>query len=182
MWGFKPCLRDLLCACASSDWAPHPAYCTSQSDSPLGPPCLAPWRDAKPSAHSCLYIISPRFRSCFSSFSQRAALCSHFSPFSDFPDRPGLFLWWMSLIISFQSQEEERGGSQFRGITLTGETVSPWLPRGNGAEMDSCYKRRGGDNWWCSPAWWLHFAFPSVVSCVARRAVLTLSVGHILQP
>lgn len=39
------------------------------------------------------------------------------------------------------------GGSQFRTIGLTRETVSPWLSRGNGAEMDSCYKRRGGGNW-----------------------------------
>lgn len=90
-------------------------------------------------------------------------LCRHFSPFLNFSDRLKPLLWWMSLIISFQSQEVWRGGSQFRSIALTGETVSPWLPRGNGAEMDSCYKHRGGDNWWCLLVQWLHPPFPLLV-------------------
>lgn len=128
---------------------------------PKGPPCLVPGRSTKPSAHRHISISFSLFApSLFPLSSGPSPLCRHFSPFSDFPDRLRLLLWWMSLIISFQSQEEERGGSQFRTIALTGETVSPWLPRGNGAEMDSCYEHRGGDNWWCLLAQWLHSASP----------------------
>lgn len=118
------------------------------------------------STQTYLYIIFFPLHTSFI-FSLQAPLCHHFSPLSDFLDRLGPLLWWMSLIISFQSQEEERGGSQFRTIALTGETVSPWLPRGNGAEMDSCYKRR---RWW-----WCFLAFPST-------AWLSLCRGHTLCP
>lgn len=125
---------------------------------PKGPPCLVPGTSTKPSAHR---HISLSFSLCsLSHFLQVPFILLPFLTISHHPDRLRPLLWYMCLIISFQSQEEERGESQFRGIALTGETFSPWLPRGNGAEMDSCYKCRGGDNWWCLPARWLHSEFP----------------------
>lgn len=94
------------------------------------------------------------------------SLPTFFSPFSIVQPFPSvfqtglsLFLWYMCLIISFQSQGEDRGRSQFRTIALTGETVSSTLPKGKGAGMDLCYKCRGGDNWWCLLARWLHSVF-----------------------
>lgn len=167
------------CAHASlQKWAPHPACCYSPAGSQdtQGTTLSGTRSSTKLSAHRHISIsFSSRSVSLLSFFFRPSPLCHHFSPFSDFSDRLGPLLWWMFLIISFQSREEERGGSQFRTISLTGETVSPWLPRGNGAEMDSCYKRRGGDNWWCFLAQWLHSALPST-------AWLSLCRGHTLCP
>ncbi|CAB1456966.1 unnamed protein product [Pleuronectes platessa] len=58
-----------------------------------------------------------------------------------------------------------------------GETVSPWLPRGNGAEMDSCYQHRDGDNWGCLPAQWLHPASPSPATATEKYGLLSCYYG-----
>lgn len=70
------------------DWTPHPACCSSPSDSPLGP-----WRNAKPPAQSHLCIISAPLLcsippSCRPRPPHRAAIFHHFQTFQTGPGVP----------------------------------------------------------------------------------------------
>lgn len=93
---------------------------------PKGPPCLVPGKSTKPSAcrSFCVILSVSSYFPLSSGPRHCAAISTHF------PDKLWSLLWSMCLIISFQSQEEERSGSQFRTIILTGETVCSLLPRG----------------------------------------------------
>lgn len=48
--------------------------------------------------------------------------------------------------------------------------------------MDSCYKHRGGDNWWCLLARWLHSVFPPWLLLPCRWLGWASPLGHILHP
>lgn len=48
--------------------------------------------------------------------------------------------------------------------------------------MDSCYKHRGKDNWWCLLARWLHSVFPPWLLLPGRWLGWASPLCHILHP